>query len=70
MSRAALLLILSFAAAPAFVSTASAHDHRNWRDRHPPAVKPVPEIDAGSGLAALSVLACGLALIWERRRPV
>lgn len=82
MSRACLFLLMALVAAPVAALAnegrgqgqgqgqghAYAYGHDRDRGRDTPAVTRVPEIDAGKGLAALAVTACGLLLIWERRR--
>jgi hypothetical protein len=64
----AFLLLLGTVAAPIAVGAG------NW-DRGPGSCRhkrtcqvKAPEIDAGSGLAAIAVLIAGLALAYERRR--
>lgn len=51
------------------VSSAPAFAWGDWGDfHHGPKPHSVPEIDAGSGLAAAAALFGALALAWERRR--
>jgi hypothetical protein len=80
MSRAGLFLLMALVAAPVAAlanegrgqgddqGNAYAYGQDRDRGRDRPVVTRVPEIDAGKGLAALAVTACGVLLVWERRR--
>jgi hypothetical protein len=58
--------VVAISAAPAFAHHRANHSGGSGGGR-PPAAS-VPEIDAMSGIAALSAVCAALALAWERRR--
>ena len=60
----AVLTLLSFAGPLWAQSNGNGNGNGNGRGN----VVSVPEIDAGSGLAALAAIGAGLVLAWERRR--
>jgi hypothetical protein len=62
LALAAALVVPTLVAAPAF-----AMGDLPPLDPHGPITR-APEIDAGSGLAAMAVVFAALCLAWERRR--
>jgi len=61
------LLLLAGLAVPIAVGAAN-WDRGSSSCKHRTCQVVAPEIDAGSGLAALAVLLAGMALVYERRR--